>query len=220
MAKGIGGKLGERIRLYGLPTVLKRIVKRAMAKAGYYQETFYFCSFDLAKTYPVKPLPEGFSYKVLSLNDLEHAAGLSFSDEKLTVFRERFAKDGYTGVGIFDGKKLVGLAWMSLNRLETPFPQPANGSISLSPDEGYLLDAFSHPDYRGKGFHPFYTSWRYNQLRDLGKKYAITIIDKDNRAARTTQAKNGFVAKKKIIATKFLGNWKVVVKETSEPLGF
>ncbi len=218
MAKSIWGKLNEKIRLYGFPTLVKRVFKRGLAKAGFHSEVYYYCAFDLQDGHRLKPLPEGYHSRQLTMADLEKATNMGFSAGKLEVFRQRFRREGYTGIGIFKNDQLVGFAWLSLYEVETPFPLPDDGSLNLDADEGYLLDAYSHPDYRGRGFHPFYTSWRYKTLADTGRRYAITIIDEDNRAARTTQAKSGFRTRKKIRAKKTFNQWQVKVEPCSDPL--
>ena len=198
MAEGMWRKINDRVKQYGFKTLVSRIIKRGLSKIGFEKEVFFYCSFDLQNSFKERSLPEGYTSKILTLDDVLHHSAIPLSVAKLDVFRKRLATAGYSGIGIFHNDKLVGCAWLSMNVIEVPFPPPENDSLNLGAEEGYLLDAFSHPDHRGKGFHPFYTWWRYDAIKKSGRHYAVTIIDEDNRSARTAQAKSGFQGEEKI----------------------
>lgn len=218
MAEGFWGKLRNRFKQYGFTTLIKRILNRVASKFGFQREVYFYCGYDLRNPFKEKGLPEGYSSKILTLEDLEQHSDIPFSPQKMEVFRMRLNTPGYTGIGIFHNGRVVGFAWLSVSNIEMPFPQPANGPLQLAPDEGYLLDAFSHPDHRGQGFHPFYTWWRYDALKKAGKHFAVTIIDEDNRSARTAQAKSGFRILKKLVVVKSFGKTTCHSEPSTEQL--
>lgn len=205
MAEGVWGKLNNRFKQYGPATLAKRIAKKALSFAGFEREVYLYCGFDLREPFAEKKLPAGYVGRPLSLDDILHHSDISFSEQKLEVFKRRLASEGYSAVGIFKNDRLVGYAWLSLYTIEPFLPGMDTSFLTLAEHEGYLLDAFSHPDHRGNGFHPFYTWWRYDAIRKTGRIFAVTVIDVDNRSARTAQAKSGFRVLKKIIFRKNFG---------------
>jgi hypothetical protein len=218
MAESMWRKLNDRIKMYGFATLISRVAKRGLSRIGFQKEVFFYCAFDLQNPFKERDLPEGYSSRVITLEDVLHHSAIPFTVSKLDVFRKRLSTEGYSGIGIFHQNRMVGCAWLSLNIIEVPFPSPENDSLKLSPEEGYLLDAFSHPEHRGKGFHPFYTWWRYDAIKKSGRRYAVTIIDEDNRSARTAQAKSGFSIKKKFVVKKAFGKIRVHSVPSNEQL--
>jgi hypothetical protein len=204
MAESVWRKLNNRLKQYGPSTLAKRIAKRGLSIIGIEREVFLYCAFDLREPFREKQLPEGYTGRVITLEDLLNRSDIVFSEQKMEVFKKRLSTPGYTGVGIFFNERLVGLAWLSMFNIEPLLPG-LEDNLVLAENEGYLLDAFSHPAHRGKGFHPFYTWWRYNAIKTAGKTYAVTIIDEDNRSARTAQAKSGFKVTKELVIKKNFG---------------
>jgi hypothetical protein len=205
MAEGAWGKLNNRLKQYGPATLAKRIAKRGLSFIGIEWEVFLYCAFDLREPFREKALPEGYTGRILTWDDIVDHSAILFPPQKLEIFKKRLNTPGYSAVGIFFNDQLVGYAWLSMHTIEPLLPDMVNNSLQLAENEGYLLDAFSHPAHRGKGFHPFYTWWRYDAIKRSGKTYAVTIIDEDNRSARTAQAKSGFKVTKKLILRKNFG---------------
>lgn len=199
MADSILSKLNDRVKQYGLPTLVSRVGKRIFSRFGFRREVYLYCHYDLANTPPEKKLKDGFTMRPLTMDDFLHHTDMQFSESKLNIFRTRFAKEGFFAYGIFHENKLVAYAWNSLFEVEVPLPPLSNDSLKLSPEEGYLFDAYSMPEFRGNGFHPYFSWLRFTELKKMGRKYAVTIIDEDNRSARHNQAKTGFRVVKRLV---------------------
>lgn len=217
MAEGVWRKLNNRLKQYGPSTLVKRIAKKGLSFIGIEREIFLYCAFDLREVFREKSLPEGYTGRLLNYDDLLHHSAIPISADKLAIFKKRLSTPGYSAVGIFFNDQLVGYAWLSMHNIERLLPNLDN-ELQLAENEGYLLDAFSHPEHRGKGFHPFYTWWRYDAIKRAGKTYAVTIIDEDNRSARTAQAKSGFKVLKKLIVKKHFGRQFCISVPSNMPL--
>jgi GNAT superfamily N-acetyltransferase len=185
-------KVISRIKQYGLPTLIKRIVFKGFSKIGLETEVYLYCKRDLRLTKPTYQLPAGYTSCPLNLDLLQNRSAISFSPAKLEIFRNGLSSPDNCGVGILYNGKLVGFAWLSLTEIEVPFEMPEEVAMELTEEEGYLVDVFTDPDHRGQGFHNYYTIWCFESLEKLGRTTAITIIDQDNRAARRPQGRNGF----------------------------
>lgn len=218
MAEGIWQRLRIKMKLYGPLTLVGRIIKRGLSVIGISHEAYLYCVFDVEQPFKERQLPEGYLARKITLDDLRQHSDIAFSPQKLQILESRFSQPGNVGLGIFYKERLVGMAWLSFTRMEVPYPQPENDTLDLNSDEGYLFDAYSHEDHRGKGFHPYYTWWRYNEIKNAGRRYAVTIIDVDNRTARTNQAKSGLQVKKRIIVNKLFGKTSCRAKPSSEKL--
>ena len=191
MAKSVR-KLKEKLRQYGLITLVKRVVKHVLAKAGYKSESFLYCIFDLERNSKEPFLAPGYSVRKLTMEDFTRYSGISFSEDKLSLFGRRFASGKYSPYGAFFESRLVYYSWISTYEIEPIHPGVRQSGLQLKDDEGYMLDSFCDTAHRGKGLHQYMIWYQFRELQQMGKRKAAMMVDKDNRSARKSMAKMGF----------------------------
>ena len=197
-----------KTRQYGFSNLLLLTLKRVGNLFGYYHEVYYLYSKKLDSVTPYKKsLPADFTVEKLSISDFQNAGRLDLSAESLERYKDRFLSGNYLVYGIFLAQTLVYYFWLSFCEVELPFPLSEYNNISLKPDQGYLVDGFCLPEYRGQGLHAYMGVFLMNNLHDLGKKEALTIIKSENKAAISSQEKIGFERTGRIIFSGF-GKWK------------
>lgn len=185
------GKLKAKLRQYGYKNFLIRSAKSILRKTGIISEKFVVLKRDLSKKLiPAKPRIE-INVRELCLRDFEDAKHFSFSKDRLSLFKKRL-DNGYIALGAFNNSELIYLCWLSLDDFESPVN--LGDKILLDRDEALLLDAFTHPDYRGLGIHTYMNAIRLNRLIDIGKKRAVVLLLSENVPARRSQSKVGFDA--------------------------
>lgn len=191
-------RISSKIRQYGFFVVLKRLLKKFFKKIGFFHENYFLCIRKIPDQLESVRAPEGYSAKELSIEDLLQHSAIYFSAQKIEVFKQRFACPNYAGIGIFADGKMICFGWVSYKTVEVPFPDPDNDTLALGENEAYIVDVFTHPEHRGKGINPYCTYQLFNLIKRSHRTTAITIVDKDNKAARNTFRRCGFVVKKKI----------------------
>lgn len=174
--------------------VIVRIIKSTLRKIGFTFEKFLVLERELNGTIvPKEPKIKVF-VRELQLQDLERSAkSFNLSNDKLELLKKRLLLGTYIALGAFDGDRLVYSCWLSLNVFESSIN--LSGRLSLEEDEGLLLDAFTHPDYRGLGIHTYMNAVRLNKLMDVGKKKAIVMVLSENVPAIKSQISVGFQPK-------------------------
>lgn len=198
----------NKTRQYGFFNLLILALKRVGNLFGYYHEVYYLYSKKLDSITPYKnSLPSGFTVEKLGISDFQNAGRLDLSAESLERYKDRFLSGNYLVYGIFLAHTLVYYFWLSFCEMELPFPLSEYNNLSLKPDQGYLVDGFCLPEYRGQGLHAFMGVFLMNNLHEMGKKEALTIIKSENRAAISSQEKIGFERTGRIIFSGF-GKWK------------
>lgn len=198
----------HKIRQYGFSNLLLIGIKKTGSLLGYSHEVYYLYSKKLdAKTPYRKDLPSGFVVEPLTIRDFEKATKLDLPNERLELYKDRFLAGSYLVYGIFLAQTLVYYFWLSFCEVELPYPLSEYNNMSLKSDQGYLVDGFCLPEYRGLGLHAYMGVFLMNNLHDQGKKEAITIIKAENRAAIVSQERIGFERSGRITFSGF-GKWK------------
>ena len=102
------------------------------------------------------------------------------------------------------GDRMVGAAWVSSGNGWIEYLQ---GHIPLKPGEGYLYEAYTHPDFRGYGIGPALSGFAYRALREDGFHRILIAVNLENRPARRTFCRNGerVIAKRGFVK---IGPWR------------
>ena len=95
-----------------------------------------------------------------------------------------------------DETELAYSCWISIK--EIGFRKKYNKSIPLLEDEGYLEDAYTHPDFRGKGLHSKMNLFRIMSLLKKGKTRNYVVVQSENVPAIKSQLKSGFIKVRKV----------------------
>ena len=127
--------------------------------------------------------------KALDYNDYLLGDMNEFDDEKMALYKLRFQDQTYKAYGIIEDGVLVYSCWISTSRLGLPIETKP---ISLNPKEGYLEDAYCHPNYRGRGYHTQMNAYRIHELVKMGKTRIVVTVFDGNVPALKSQFKNGF----------------------------
>ena len=106
-------KMNDRIKLYGIKTLVSRGVKKVGSRLGIRKEVYLYCRYDLDSTPQDRKLAEGFAVRQVTMDDFLYNSAIHFSPEKLDIFRKRLTAGGFYAYGIFYQEKLVAFAWSS-----------------------------------------------------------------------------------------------------------
>jgi len=215
MAKYFPGKIVADLRQYGPVNFTKRITISLLGKAGFRMETYLIHSIALEQEFKLPKIDPAYQAGPLTLDDFSNDKSGYFSEEKLELLKERLNSKDFFPYGIRHGAELVYSFWISLAQVELNFSSPAENILSLQEDEGYLVDAYCAPAYRGKGFHTYMTIYLLNELRKMGKKRGIIIIIKENTAALRSTRNVGFVHTKTLRYTSIFGRERFKVEQVS-----
>ena len=180
-----------KFRQYGIKNSIIRVIKYALRMVGIKYEEYIYCKQlipDLSQF--TLNLPASLYLKDLTLQDYLNSSLIPFESYKIELFKKRFKSGNYFAYGIFDNEKLVYSCWISLKVLEMP---GTTDSMSLDVNEGLLVDAICHPDYRSLGIHSQMNIYRLKQVQNAGKTYAVVVLQKENIPARKSQKKAGFI---------------------------
>ena len=183
------GDLRNKWKQYGVLRLGVRIWKALLRRMGIRIEKFLVMKKELSG--PETPNPPKIDIEVQELTEahIEHLRGMGFGPDKINVFRKRLADPEYVGIGAFHNDKLVYSCWLSLEKFESSVD--LGDSVDLQPEEGILIDAYTHPDYRGMGLHTYMNTVRQNRLYELDKKTVVGLLQYENIPARKSQMKVG-----------------------------
>lgn len=84
--------------------------------------------------------------------------------------------------------RMVGALWVSAG---TGWIEYLQRHIPLKPGEGYLYEAYTHPDFRGCGIGPALNNFAYRALREEGFRRILLAVNLENGPARKAFCKNG-----------------------------
>ncbi|UCF77833.1 MAG: hypothetical protein JSW03_06890 [Candidatus Eiseniibacteriota bacterium] len=122
-------------------------------------------------------------------------------EEKLELWRRRL-RQGKVALVAWHGDEVAWFGWVSRQfEYETTF----DVNLPLKEDEGYVLDAYTVPQYRGHDLHTYMSVKRLQKLKDLGARKAYGIAAKQNVASRRAHQKGGAVETKGITRVNILG---------------
>jgi hypothetical protein len=126
---------------------------------------------------------------------------------------------GETGVGAFDGERLVAYTWCDLVNLGGF----GRGTVlrRLAPDEACLAKSWTMPEYRGRGIVLFLRREMYAAMQALGKRRLCSACLYFNGSVRRVKAKVGAEAVELRLALRLPGGFKrdLLLKRYPRPAG-
>jgi GNAT superfamily N-acetyltransferase len=127
-------------------------------------------------------------------------------EHRIAEFAERL-KTGRVGVIALTNDQVAGYAWLSL---KTEIDRRLGVEISLQEGEGYFLDMFIFPAFRGHRIYPSLQAYRFNCLRRLGCRIAYGIVAAGNVPALKWHERFGFRSLRQIGWVKIIGvRWHI-----------
>jgi hypothetical protein len=176
-----------------LRTILRRLTSFSYSK-------YLFLSLNLNDYNGVLVKDEYCEIEKLSLDDFLNGDKSYFTENKLLIYEKWLTDGSHIPYGIKENGMLIYSAWISLKYLYL-----MGGELLLNDNEGLLLDDYCHKDYRGRGFHSLVTPFRLNQMKEIGKEFAVVSILVGNIPAYKVMIKSGFAVVKINIKLSFVG---------------
>lgn len=112
-----------------------------------------------------------------------------YNGRKMKIYSARFEDPSFKSYGVFHKNELIYSCWISLRKFEMSVPS----NFKLDENQGLLIDAYCHPEYRGYGLHSYMNNYRLKQIKQNGKDLAVVIVLNENIPAKKSQEKVGFV---------------------------
>ena len=169
-------RLIDAWRRYGAWGFLQNLWRKGWSVLGLRIERMHLWAHDLTESSqePISP------YRELSYADFE-----AHRDEDLTWFTPtKMAKlaryyrvPGSRVYGCFVEGRLAAYGWISEQYLGC-------SKRRLEEGDGYLWDDYTHPDFRGRGWHLQLIKIREAELLRVGKRRALSVVANFNRASR------------------------------------
>lgn len=141
----------------------------------------------------------------IEIRDLREEEIPCFKDivraKKLELFRERLAEGKICLVAWHEGE----VAWFGWVAMGPEYEPIFRVMLNLKEDEGYLLDAFTNPKYRGKNLHTYMSARRLERLQRMGARRAFGIAAVENLPSRKAHGKGGCVETREVSCINILG---------------
>ncbi|MAG39306.1 hypothetical protein CMO90_04440 [Candidatus Woesearchaeota archaeon] len=128
---------------------------------------------------------------------------IGFGNDARILTKKKFYSKIESGAKCFfviHKKKIIGRAWISFSNNE----KNLRLLHAIKKTDGYLSNAYVLKEYRNKGIHQRLLYERLEYLKKIGKKRAITIISKKNKASIDNISKIGFKPKKEFLSIRIL----------------
>ncbi|MFH0777709.1 MAG: GNAT family N-acetyltransferase [Candidatus Eisenbacteria bacterium] len=200
--KYAGGGLGALAQ-----SVLYR-VRRFVSIRIFFHRTARLLEWDLTRPVPnVSPPTVDVEVRRLKAEEIPLFTDI-VREEKLGLFGERL-RDGMICLVAWHKNTVAWYGWVTMKFEHEPW---SGVDLQLKEGEGYVLDAFTRPEYRGRNLHSYMSARRLEVLKEMGAVRAYGIAAVPNRASRRAHQKGGCVETKEITYTNVLGfkfhQWK------------
>lgn len=165
-------KLSEFVKHGGTPYLFIETLLNKLPFHAVRVRRFYMLQLD-----EVPLIEEKHIYCYVREGTHDDIDGLSKIDNKKDIFRERLISGEHLIVGIHEGK-IVGYQWFSDKsyHIEGRYQY----RIDIPSDTFYVYDAFTVPEYRGKGWWINSTKYLIEIMKGMKKRMLICGIDHYN----------------------------------------
>lgn len=180
-------KLYRAWRLYGTWGVVQNLYGRLGALCGVQVRRMLLFAHRLDEPASQAELPPP-PFQELTLADFEaHRMEDEawFTEEKMAKLARYYKVPGTRAYGCVVEGRLVAYGWVSEHYL-------GYSRRRLEEGDGYLWDGYTHPAYRGQGWHGVLIRIREQVLREAGKQRAIGVVAHFNRASRRGFQRQGY----------------------------
>ncbi len=128
--------------------------------------------------------------------------------EKVGLWHRRL-DEGKVALVAWHQGRVAWFGWVSMKFEHEPV---FDVDLELENDEGYILDAYTRPEYRGSNLHTYMSVRRLARLKEMGARKAVGIAAKSNVASRKAHRKGGAVEVQEITHVNIFGikshRWK------------
>jgi GNAT superfamily N-acetyltransferase len=108
--------------------------------------------------------------------DMQKAIDYWEEENMLNRVKERFNMGAILYILRYKGD-IAAFAWSIMGKFHRPWFLP------LTPHDAYCFDAFTFKEYRGRGFHPRLTEYRFNKMKIQGARRAFCEIYTWNKSS-------------------------------------
>lgn len=176
-------------------------VKRLFSTYVYFNRKARVLTWSLIDPVPeVEPPKVEIEIRELRREEIEHFKDI-IRDEKAKLWRRRL-EEGKVALIAWHKGKAACYGWVSM---EFEYEPVFDVELKLERGEGYVLDAYTRPEYRGSNLHTYISVKRLEKLREMGAKKAVGITAKRNVASRRAHQKGGAVEVKEFSHINILG---------------
>ena len=178
------------IKRYGLIGIIENLVFKSLRIIGYDEfQIMRLLRFDLKganKPMTKNPLIQRINwedFKQCSYNDTSR-----FNETLMRQLKKRYEEENKRGelcYGVISHETIVAYAWISLYY----YPRSMD---ALPVKSAFIYDDYTHPDFRGKGYHKQLIEYRLYALQKMGYNTAYASVDLFNKASLKGFLKAGF----------------------------
>lgn len=177
--KSFCNKILDVKRRYGISGILTNILQKLFSLIGISINRKYCLNFVIAEMFAGnKDILKSFAkFKELSYNDFVfYGEKTWFNADKLSFLKSVLSQSGNSAYGIINNDTIVCSGLISTEYFNL-------NNIKLSFSDGYLWDDYTHPQYRGLGFHKRLINYRIYQLYLRKKTTVLVFVDSYNKAS-------------------------------------
>jgi CelD/BcsL family acetyltransferase involved in cellulose biosynthesis len=182
------GKLTDECRRFGVSSAASGLAYRVVRRIGRVRRV-HVLSLDIAELPPQPALPRAFEWRWLTPSEVRDYAADEVNDLDAAVEKPGGNGD-HSCCAVLIGSRLVNYCWYAVGSIEAE--HSFGLGLSLPSDTLFLYKAFTHPDFRGRGFHPIGVSRAIESFAQRGISRVIALVENDNWPSLISHAKLGF----------------------------
>ncbi|KPJ59518.1 MAG: hypothetical protein AMJ46_10905 [Latescibacteria bacterium DG_63] len=169
-------------------------IRKLFSTYVYFNRKARVLAWSLTDPIPeVEPPTVDIEIRELRSEEIEHFKDI-IRKEKAILWQRRLEEGKVALVAWHKGE----VAWFGWVSVEFEHEPVFDVELKLKSDEGYLLDAYTRPEYRGSGLHTYMSVKRLQKLKEMGGRRAFGIAAKKNVASRKAHQRGGAVEVKEI----------------------
>lgn len=175
-------KLTKEIREDGFGVIWRRLSWRLPRSVFYYNHSNHI-RFDL-NDYKPKDLPD-LEIRMATLDDYE-----LFEKVRIThkTFKQRLDRGDMCAMVVVDGL-VRSFMWAAEGNI---YIHNSGAILDVGEDGFYSYDAYTDPEFRGKGFFKYCDEIQNRHYKETGKRYHYVSIDKFNKLSNMIRRRAGY----------------------------
>lgn len=181
------------IRRHGITHLPARIWKSIKTRPSF--NAGVLLSYPISSDMILPPKPESIQVEKLSADDLEALRMMASYEQQdkndvPTTYQLRIPGGEICYIVRVDGK-LATYVWVAVReRISTSL----GGQFLLKPDELYLYEALTLPEYRGRGYYPFLKAYACREMAaEYNRRAALSLVRWNNKSSLRASEKLGNV---------------------------
>jgi hypothetical protein len=153
------------------------------------KEVFHFLVWDLSRPLPDVVPGTKIELREIKLEDLDSFRGI-VSEARIDIFRERIHKGTVGFMAVTSEGAIAGYGWLAQGNEYLP---ALGMHYRLQEDEGFSMDDFTVPEYRGNRVHALLLHERSKYLKSRGSRRMYGYHVSTNTASKNSMLRAGAV---------------------------